>query len=260
MPLRLQDEMPKRIGVFDTETTGVDVETARIVTAFIGLMDTATGEIVERWSWLLDPGVEIPEGAAAVHGITTERARAEGSDASRGVFDIMQRLDILERAYIPMVVMNAAYDYTVLDRELRRHWPGFRITAPKMVIDPMVLDRAFDKYRPGSRKLVDLAKFYRVPVETNAHDAEADCRMAGRVAIKLMGHSRLQPLTLEQIHLKQIPTKRTQALELAAYWRDKKLPTLHTQEERAKLLVSIRDVETSGIYWPVRPFPGGEDG
>ena len=53
-----------RLGVFDLETTGIDVETARIVTAFIGVMDTATGEMVDRWTWVIDPGIPVPTAAS----------------------------------------------------------------------------------------------------------------------------------------------------------------------------------------------------
>ena len=49
---------------FDLETTGVDVTTARIVTASLILLDPQ-GNVVRRGEWLADPGVEIPAGAAA---------------------------------------------------------------------------------------------------------------------------------------------------------------------------------------------------
>ena len=35
------------------------------------------GEVVDRWDWLADPGIEIPEGASAVHGITDEMVRGK---------------------------------------------------------------------------------------------------------------------------------------------------------------------------------------
>lgn len=250
--------LPKKIVVFDTETTGVDPETARIVTAFIGLMDTASGQILQSWDWLVNPGIEIPKGASDVHGVTTERARADGLDAKEAIYQIIQRLDILQREGWPIIVMNASYDFTVVDRETVRHWPTLRPYEPKRVIDPMVLDRAFDKYRAGSRKLVDLAAVYGVPVEANAHDAAADCLMAGRVAIKLMGHSRVVELDLDELHAKQIPTKRNQARELADYWENKKLPKMQTRADRAELLASIKSVRESGGYWPMKPRPEGE--
>lgn len=64
----------EELGVFDLETTGIDVETARIVTAHVGAID-ANGSVIERSDWLVNPGVVIPPQATAVHGITTERAR-----------------------------------------------------------------------------------------------------------------------------------------------------------------------------------------
>ena len=68
---------------FDTETTGVDVATDRIVTAAVVTRD-ATG--TRARTWLIDPGVPIPPAATAVHGITTEQARTEGR-APRAALD-----------------------------------------------------------------------------------------------------------------------------------------------------------------------------
>jgi DNA polymerase III subunit epsilon len=61
---------------FDIETTGGDRETARIIT--VTLAFAGGGRPTETTCLLTDPGVEIPAAATAVHGITTERARAEG--------------------------------------------------------------------------------------------------------------------------------------------------------------------------------------
>lgn len=276
-PVMLGTHLPDQIALLDTETTGVDVETARIVTCFIGLMDVASGNVVQRWSWLLNPGIEIPKGASDVHGITTERAVAEGSDPKQGIFEIVQRLDILDRQGLVTVVMNAPYDYSVIDREMGRYWPEVRRYEPRLVFDPMVFDRAVDKYRKGTRKLVDLARVYGVPVETNAHDAEADCRMAGRVAIKLLGHSRLQTETLESTHRRLITTKANQSKDLAEFWVSKKMPGLRRdllaaqdrgdsvrfaeiQHDIAELIKSIESVRTTGHYWPMIPRPEDRSG
>lgn len=284
---------PEQIAVYDLETTSPDPQQARIVSCFIGVMDTATGELTEKWTWLVDPGVEIPAEAAAIHGITTARAQRDGMPAKDAAFEISQRLDILSKRSLAIVAMNAVYDFTVLDRELLRHWPGMRplidgvwelrtgdeweevtfaeladwekvplhsrwrvINSP-VIFDPMILDRAFDKYRKGSRKLVDLAAFYGVPVADNAHDAEADCVMAGRVAVKLLGHSRLQPLSLSGVHDKLVITKRTQSIDLARFWQEKKLPRLYGAE-RAEMLDRIQNVKEVGHYWPLIPRMNGE--
>ena len=141
-----------RLGVFDLETTGVDVETARIVTACIAVID-ATGEVVDRWDWLADPEIEIPEAASAVHGITTERARAEGRPTGLVVAEITQTLRTLFGLGIPVVVYNAPYDLSVLAAEARRH--GIEpIATPSPVVDPIILDKPERHFRQPRLRLV----------------------------------------------------------------------------------------------------------
>lgn len=260
--VKLGTALPAFIGVFDTETDGIDVENCHIVTAFIGVMDVASGQIIERWEWLLNTGHEIPKGASDVHGITTERMQAEGTDPKQGVFEMAQRLDAIAKRGIILVAMNAVFDFTLLDRELLRHWSTMRplmepnddgVILQPLVFDPMVFDRAVDKFRKGTRKLVDLAAVYGVPVETNAHDAEADCRMAGRVAIKLLGHSRLAEMSLSEVHAKLIPTHRNNNNSLADFW-EKNVSRLPA-EERAARLQAIKEVRETAGQWPMRPRP-----
>ena len=167
------------LGVFDLETTGVDTDTARIVSACIAVLD-ADGEVTVRWDWLIDPGVEVPEAASAVHGITTERARAEGRPAESAIAEIAQTLRVLFSQGVPLTVYNAPYDLTLLDRECRRHeLTPIEATAP--VIDPLVIDKAVDRYRKGKRTLEATAEFYGVELD-GAHDAGADAICAGRLA------------------------------------------------------------------------------
>lgn len=171
-----------RLGVFDLETTGVDVDTSRIVSACVAVLDE-DGEVVARWDWLADPGIEIPDGAAAVHGITTERARSEGRPAELVVAEIAQTLRVLFSLGLPVVVYNAPYDLTLLDRECRRHHVT-PIDNASPVIDPLVLDKAVDRYRKGKRTLEVTAERYGVVLD-GAHDAGADAIAAGRVAQSL---------------------------------------------------------------------------
>ncbi|MHC5796310.1 exonuclease domain-containing protein [Lacisediminihabitans sp. FW035] len=167
-----------RLGVFDLETTGIDTDTSRIVSAYVGVVDAAGSP--KGVSWLADPGVEIPVQASAVHGITTERARAEGRDAAEVVAEIVAVLRALLAQGVPIVIYNAAYDLTLLNRECLRY--GIEPLAdPIPIIDPLVIDRAMDRYRKGKRTLEAAAEFYGVEL-MDAHDAEADAVAAGRVA------------------------------------------------------------------------------
>ena len=168
-----------RIVAFDLETTGVDVDTSRIVSACVAVLD-ADGDVVARWDWLADPGIEIPEGASRIHGITTERARAEGRPAAVVVAEIAQAQRVSFGLGMPVVVYNAPYDLSLLDRECRRH--GVPVLDDlKPVIDPLVMDKAVDRYRKGKRTLEVTADRYGVDL-SDAHDAGSDAIAAGLVA------------------------------------------------------------------------------
>lgn len=159
---------------FDTETTGVDVTHDRVVTAAV-VRRTPTGSTVTRW--LIDPGVEIPATATAIHGITTEHARADGRPAAGALGEIADHLVGALRRGEPVVAFNAAFDLSLLDAELRRHRLATvpqrlgRAVAP--VLDPLVLDRMIDRYRPGKRRLGDLCAHYGVDT-ADLHRADAD--------------------------------------------------------------------------------------
>ncbi|TAJ46381.1 MAG: 3'-5' exonuclease [Herbiconiux sp.] len=169
----------ERLAVFDLETTGIDVETSRIVTANVSLLD-ADGVIEHRSDWLADPGVDIPEQATAVHGVTTARAQAEGRPAREVVAEIVASLrEALADGYA-LVVYNAPYDFTLLDREARRHDVA-PLETVSPVIDPLVIDKQVDRYRKGKRTLTAASDYYGVSL-TDAHDAGADAVAAGRVA------------------------------------------------------------------------------
>jgi DNA polymerase-3 subunit epsilon len=166
---------------FDIESTGVDIETARIVTASFAVIKP--GVPPQTTSWLLNPGVDIPKAATEVHGITTEKAQAEGMDARAGV-ELIANMLLTDGfwAGVPVVIMNAPYDLSLLDRELRRHnLAPLNPSECRPVIDPMTLDRQLDKYRPGKRTLDALCKHFGVKLE-GAHSSDGDALAAARVA------------------------------------------------------------------------------
>ena len=202
------------MGVFDLETTGIDVTHDRIVTAHVGLLD-ASGTALRSRSWIADPGVAIPEGATAVHGITTAHARAHGRPAAEVVAEVTAELRDLFADGIPVVAYNAPYDFSLLKYEALRH--GIPpIDAPAPVVDPLVLDKAHDRFRKGKRTLEVVAAHYEVAL-VGAHDAAADAIAAGRVAQAL---ARRFALTgpVEELHTQQIAWARAQAESLTEYF------------------------------------------
>ncbi|WP_275078488.1 exonuclease domain-containing protein, partial [Parafrankia soli] len=128
-----------RLGAVDTETTGVDVEADRIVQA--AWVEVGPEGVTDTHTSLINPGVPIPQGAIDVHGITNERVRAEGVAPAGAIAEVVGRIEGFWAKGLPVVAMNATFDPTLLDREMRRHHGrGIDFTAAR-VIDPMVLDR-----------------------------------------------------------------------------------------------------------------------
>lgn len=171
------------VASYDCETTGTEVEADRIVTAAL-ITPAGTRE------WLSDvDGVEIPTGAAEIHKVSTEHARQHGRPAKQVVDEITEAIAAELNSGSALVVMNAPFDLTILDRECTRH--GVPTLTERLdgkpigpVIDPLVLDRAADKWRKGPRKLESLAEHYKVEL-TDAHTAGADAQAALDVALRI---------------------------------------------------------------------------
>ncbi|MCU7821522.1 3'-5' exonuclease [Kitasatospora sp. DSM 101779] len=227
------------IASFDTETTGVDVEHDRIVSAAL-VLQSAPGSAPTTTTWLADPGVPIPEGARAVHGISEEHARAHGRPPRTVVAEIARSLAELSLAGVPLVVMNAPYDLTLLDRELRRHRASSLAAAlggtELLVLDPRVLDKHIDRYRKGRRTLTDLCAHYGVRL-TGAHEAAADATAALDL-VRTLGTrhpDRLGALPVPELHVRQAVWHAAQARGLQDWFDREGTP------ER---------VDTA---WPLRP-------
>ena len=213
----------RRLCALDTETTAPDPETARIVQAAIA--HVGGGAPAETRTWLVDPGVEIPAEAAAIHGITTERARAEGQPAHVAVPQFIAAMVDAVRAGELLVIMNAPYDLTVIAREAVRHGVVVEAHENAVVIDPKVLDKMADAYvgfhRTGSRKLSDLCAHYDAKIE-GAHDAAHDAIAAARVAYRIgQRFPQLGDRNAHELHDMQRLAYLEQAKSLDAYWRNK---------------------------------------
>ncbi|MFF3094833.1 3'-5' exonuclease [Streptomyces cyaneofuscatus] len=213
---------------FDLETTGTDVETDRIVTAALVRLEP-DGTVAEQRTWLLDPGVAIPKQASAIHGIGTDHARKHGARAASAVAEIAQAVAEVLRSGVPLVVMNARYDLSLLDRECGRYGLDSveqRIGGvPSPVIDPLVIDKHVDKYRKGKRALQALCEHYGVTL-SDAHDATADAVAAVRV-VRRMGerHRPVSTLPPAELHALQVRAAAEQSASLQAYLRRTANPT-----------------------------------
>lgn len=211
-----------RLAAFDIETTGVDPEHDRIVTAAVSVV--GGGQPAEHRSWLVDPGIDIPADATSVHGITTERAQAEGRISDEAIEEIAAALAEELRNGVPIVAFNARFDLTVLDRETHRY--GLRplldrVGGPNgmLVVDPRILDKQFDRFRRGKRTLGAVCEHYRVTLD-DAHAANADAIAAARVAYRLGATvAELRDMDLRVLHRAQVSWAAEQAASLEQYFR-----------------------------------------
>lgn len=189
---------------FDLETTAPegfdarDPEHAIPVQAALGTHESTTGrtERVQNFPLLINPGVPISTESAEIHGITDTDV-ANATPLGEALETIADHINRAVHHAVPIVGMNLAYDFTVLDRRLRAHnlptlgergpnpRPGTTHDPAMIVLDVSVIERWADQYRSGSRKLIDLCERYGVPL-TNAHDADADAAASAHLLSALV--------------------------------------------------------------------------
>lgn len=153
---------------FDTETTGVNPHDDRIVTAAV--VHHKPGDRPRIIQWIIDPEVDIPDEAAAVHGWTRQRLdeTLAGRQAARirdgriahltrdaALFEIAGQLGLAMHTKTPVVAANAAFDLTLIEAELTRHGIDTLASRPAGVtgvVDPMIIDKQHDPYRKSCYK------------------------------------------------------------------------------------------------------------
>ncbi|MFF3290157.1 3'-5' exonuclease [Streptomyces sp. NPDC003023] len=210
------------LAAFDTETTGVDVEEDRIVSAAVVVQDSPGGR-PRITRWLVNPGVPVPPEAVEVHGLTDDHLQRNGRWPAPVMEEIARSLAEQCLAARPLVVMNAPFDLTLLDRELRRHRASslsrWLDRSPLCVLDPRVLDKHLDRYRKGRRTLTDLCAQYEVVLD-GAHDAAADA-LAALEVVRAVGrrfNTRLERLSPAELHTLQAVWHAAQARGLQAWF------------------------------------------
>jgi DNA polymerase-3 subunit epsilon len=239
-----------RLGL-DTETTGPDPTTAHLVTCYITRV-CGDGTVEFGRDWLADPGIEIPEGAAAVHGISTEHARTHGRPEADVVLDVLAVLAEHWNPDTPLIAYNAAFDLTLLDHRARMLGVGeLKIRGP--VLDALVLDRWLNPYRKGKRKLIMNCERYGVALtEDDAHSADADCRAAVNLTWAMAArHPQLAGTGLRELYVVQRQAHRAWATGFQQWLRNaarREDESDEQMEERRKVVI---DTE-----WPLRTFAG----
>ncbi|MGH7743276.1 MAG: exonuclease domain-containing protein [Candidatus Dormibacteria bacterium] len=229
---------------FDTESTGVATDVDRIVTAALLRVPGGSTTPSEDLRWVINPGIEVPAAAAKIHGYDTARVQREGVAPLVALMGLVAALRKSWTPDVPLVIVNAPFDLSLLDAECHRHL-GRPLDLSGPVLDPMVCDRALDKYRKGGRTLTHLCAHYGVSL-TEAHSSSADA-LAGLLVMRALidvHEQQMRRCTLEEMQAHQRRWKKDQAESLESYFRGKKRQEGATAEEVAAVVVDRS--------WPMR--------
>ncbi|KXV48749.1 hypothetical protein AD945_06260 [Gluconobacter albidus] len=191
---------------FDTETTGLAkpglptghedqphcVQLAAILTDDQGREEGCVNVIIRPDGWT------VPDGAAAVHGITTEKAARYGireQVASVLFYDLTSRADLL-------VAHNIQFDRqivaTMYARAKRAEWKlpeaqfcTMEAATPLVNLPPTPRMRAAGIIKPKAPKLEECIRHFYGETLEGAHDALVDVRACARIyfEMKRMGEA-----------------------------------------------------------------------
>ncbi len=156
------------LAVIDTETTGVDPLRDRIVVIAIEFHQP-NGEIV-KIKRKLNPGVPIPQGATAIHGITD--ADVQNAPSFKDIGEKLAKL--LSKCDLAGYNIHW-YDLKILRAEFARAGIPFDLTGIN-VIDACAI---FHVQEP--RTLQAAVKFYLQKEHTGAHNAEFDAAATAEI-------------------------------------------------------------------------------
>lgn len=166
----MEQDLNKKILVFDTETTGLEDNDQLIQLAW-GWWD-GSGGLTESHSFKCMPTIEWKSDWHDEHHLSMADIEGHPSLSS----NILEAFitDVKSADYV--LGYNVDFDLTVLEREFARIGEDPTVISCKQFIDPMVIWN-----KSEGRKLVDAHKRWVGTVLEGAHDAEEDA--TGTVAI-----------------------------------------------------------------------------
>ncbi|SKC74126.1 PolC-type DNA polymerase III [Maledivibacter halophilus] len=158
--------------VFDIETTGLSFKHDKITE--IGAVKIKNGEVVDKFSALINPTVNIPAKIVELTGITDEMVKDKPT------------IDIILPEFLnfvgddPVVAHNAAFDTSFIKENAKALGLEFNNTIVDTLSLSRILVPSIKRY-----KLNTLAKHFKVSLE-NHHRAVDDAVATGEIFIKLI--------------------------------------------------------------------------
>lgn len=165
--------MNNKFIVFDLETTGLNVDTDKIIE--IGAVKLEKGKIVEYYNTLIDPQMHIPEGAS-------DKNHIYDSDVKNAPYieDVFEFFVNYCKGYILVAHNGSGFDFKIIKRE------GDRLGVPinNAMIDSLTEARnILSSARRHS--LGALCDHYGI-INRQAHRAYEDAEATAKVFVKLM--------------------------------------------------------------------------
>lgn len=165
--------------VLDVETTGLDLHD-RVVQ--LGLARFNRGKLLDTWSTLVWPGIEIPEEASKIHGIRTVDVATAPSWTA-----VLPKVIAMSRGANP-AAYNESFDKRMFSSEMARLKVDMKDLPLPIFhpyhrwIDPLVWIRSVDRFVKGEgrHKLFKVCERRGIPLP-KAHNAVSDAVAAGQV-------------------------------------------------------------------------------
>jgi DNA polymerase III subunit epsilon len=222
--------------VFDTETTGTNSRSDRIVE--IACVKIHPDGRREDWERRLNPGIPIPAASTAIHGISD----ADVASAPR-FRDVAAEL----AAYLAgcdLAGYNiAGFDLPVLRAEFLRAGVPFEVTDRRLVD----AQRIFFAREP--RHLAAAARFYCQSDHDGAHGARADAEMTLRVLVGQLERYAELPRSVAELH-DQFCAGIDQDIDPEGRFRlVNGEPTVNFGKNRGRLLKDISREEPGFLRW-----------
>ncbi len=145
----------------DVETTGLDTLRGDKICE-IAILKTRDNSVVESYETLVNPGIEIPTSAIAIHGITDENVKE-----APYFLDIAEQVQRFLKSTV-IIAHNAKFDLMFLDAELNF---TSDLSVNNVILDTLGIARRF--YSFPSNNLGKIAKSLGIPV-IGYHRAMAD--------------------------------------------------------------------------------------
>lgn len=192
--INLPFEINRPLAVFDTETTGVNPATDKIVQLCI-LKISPDGSHAIR-SMIVDPGIPIPKEASGVHKITDEIIAELKAHGKAPLFKSIAKSVHAFISDCDLCAFNGnSFDIPLLAQEFANagieDWPK----EGTLFLDPMVIYKKKEK-----RDLSSAMLFYCNETLEEAHDAQADTIAAAKVLVgQIAMYDDLREMTIEQL-------------------------------------------------------------